>query len=367
MAILKFTSPSDRILGSRSGTVFSQNRSAFFIRSSAMPTFRRTNRRYRSESSLSVVRGRWRDVLSQPQRDAWNTLGSSTTFTNPLGDNYNPSGYNLYVRTNGLRDQFGFSPIDTAPPSAVATAFNIQLLFYDQAESLTATASQSTPNSYLVFFDISVPLRSSVYYFRGPYSFNSNFIGSGIKNSREIVPAGTFQTGDLISVRSRQMASDGSLSEPVFSLFRCEEDQMFVYQASRDSGTLSVGVPEISLRVGNVNIVPFPAATGIMSTLPIACRIRNLAIHIRILALVAGPPDITISIWKNGVFLRSWVFVTPQVAFTTYYAAESGFSDMVFAADDEYGFTISLAAVGAQTASFQNILFESYFEPGDFS
>jgi hypothetical protein len=367
MALLKYDPAATSIHGSRGGSVFFSSRSGFSSRAKPQPVRNPTNRREPRREAFSIAVVRWRDVLSPAQRSSWVALGASTVFTDAAGNPYNPIGLNLYVRTNALRIFYSLSPIDTAPPSAVATAFNIQFLFADQASDLSAVANASMPDSYLTFFDISVPLSPTIFFHNGPFAFNSNSSGVALKAGSSIIPVSTFSKGDRVSIRSRQMASDGSLSDPSFLIFPCEESLMFIYQLVHNGTTISVAQPGSYLLDGTIQLVANNPVTGIQPVHAVDCRLRHLAIHIRTRAQVGAPPELFIEFRKNGAIAFNWFLTGTTAPFSTFYLLNSDLSSPTFAPGDKWGAQIRAAVTGVQSSQFDKIMFQAYFEPGDFS
>ena len=105
------------IRGSIGGSTFSRNTYGAYIRSRAKPTNPNTSLQVQIRTFMRNVVSAWR-LLSDDQREAWNTYATSTPMQNRLGQTIYLSGFNHYCRSNVARLLAGLNRVDDAPSSA---------------------------------------------------------------------------------------------------------------------------------------------------------------------------------------------------------------------------------------------------------
>ena len=116
MGIVKFTETAPQIRGSIGGTTYSVNAAGNIARRRQKPLFPKTDIQCRRSADLGHFSEIWHLVLSDANRIAWNTLAAATTWTNKLGEEYSPTGHNLYVRSTTILAFYENGPI-TGPPA----------------------------------------------------------------------------------------------------------------------------------------------------------------------------------------------------------------------------------------------------------
>jgi len=172
MSLVKFGGGVSELLGSLGGTTFSKNKSGAFARVRKKPRFPRANLQAQREATVSTYSKTWATILSDAQRACWNSLAATLTWTNRLGDNYSPSGANIYVRSNALLMLADRVPVTAAPATydiPIAT-FTLDYLSGTgiRVTSVGALASSSF-NTVLIFW--SGPVSPSRFTFSSPWSF----------------------------------------------------------------------------------------------------------------------------------------------------------------------------------------------------
>jgi len=121
-------------------------------------------------SQLAQRAVNWRSFLTEAQRIAWNALGQATVFQNALGEDFNPSGIQLFVRTSMLRAIAGQGIIATAPVQAVIQLGTLTIV-HVVASGIEITAqvgSEVTSGDAIV--QISTSRSLGINFFKGPYS-----------------------------------------------------------------------------------------------------------------------------------------------------------------------------------------------------
>lgn len=113
--------------GKLGGHVATKNRQGSALRTKVSPIQRRSNSQQLIKSRFTNLSQDWRD-LTADQRAAWNAAAPDYIFTNIFGDNYSPTGKNLFMLVNqnillGGGTQIS-TPILPVSPDAL-TAFGI--------------------------------------------------------------------------------------------------------------------------------------------------------------------------------------------------------------------------------------------------
>ena len=116
------------IRGSIKGITGSRCRGVSVLRGKTSGVQPRTPAQTIQRSHLAGVAVEWSSLLTQIERDSWNTLAAGLTWYNRFGDPYTPTGYNVYIQVNNNRALIGDPLFTTAPANLNFTAFNIMTL-----------------------------------------------------------------------------------------------------------------------------------------------------------------------------------------------------------------------------------------------
>lgn len=169
MAIYKPGPIVSDIRGSIGGTTFGRNRAGLFARRRVSPTNPNTPLQQEIRSQFAVSTNNWRTLLTQAQRDGWNDLGTTTIFKNAIGEDYNPSGIQLYVRTSMMQQVTDQPLVTTAPPTAVYALGDwlVEYLVLTGIVVTSATGETAEPGFFSV--QISLPLSAGISFYKGPF------------------------------------------------------------------------------------------------------------------------------------------------------------------------------------------------------
>lgn len=108
--------------GSQADTTASRNRFGQYNRTRAIPVQPRTPAQLQARSYLSDCSAAWRG-LTEAQRLAWNALASTVMRRDSLGQQYSPTGHQLFVGLNATLLLSG-AAIVSAPPATFAFGAN---------------------------------------------------------------------------------------------------------------------------------------------------------------------------------------------------------------------------------------------------
>lgn len=102
--------------GSIAGTVFSRNAGGMYVRARANPTNPNTDAQQAVRDAMRTLVNIWSNVLSDSERDGWNTYAFNTPTLNKLGEPTHKTGQQMFLRGNVPRIQAGL-PTAAAPPT----------------------------------------------------------------------------------------------------------------------------------------------------------------------------------------------------------------------------------------------------------
>lgn len=355
------------LYGTLGGSTFSRSRFGSVARSGLSPSRNPTNRRGDRLQALQSSMGRWNGVLSPAQKAAWNALGAATVWTDPVGETYSPNGANLYLRTNSLRYFFGLSPVDLAPAQAKAIAFGIAYGWDAANSQLLVSASPSMHSDYRVFFDVSIPFSVSRYFHRSPYAFNDSVLGAPAKSDAPVLPSGLFAESDRISIRSRQMAPDGSLSDPAYSVFTCEALPMIVLQTQLNSFTFSNANQLEWMFDGQVQLRR--EGTGAQATFlfPVNARLRHISVKTYTSTVVSTPPNVELLYYNGSSIARTFEILGSNAAGANVWIADVDITGELVTALQGLSTRLRCLCGVGESLSVERCLAELWFEIGDFS
>jgi len=182
-----------------------------------VPTYPGSAKQVARAALLSTVIADWKTSLSTAEREIWNGLAAITSLPNKLGEQFSPSGLNLFVKSNVMLDLTGQTHVTAAPVAAIAPAPSFTLA-HTPATGIRVTSIGNWDNSAatqtLVQSSPDMPL--SVNYYKGPWT-GITYIPSVYWDT---IPALITASADLIVTsrkfyRFRAVHADGSVSAPI--------------------------------------------------------------------------------------------------------------------------------------------------------
>jgi hypothetical protein len=206
--------------GSIGGQTWSHNRSGAYVRARSIPVNPNTDRQVAVRNAVRSIAIAWETILTQNQRDAWDTYAANVSWMNPLGQVITLTGINHFIRSNTPRVVSGIARVDAAP------------VIFDIAAAegaLSATASEATQDLTLdgdpagawigepdawQFYYMGIPQNASRTFFGGPWRLLTAVPGAGPPPFPVVIAASfPFAEGQRIWVRSRVARGDGRLSQ----------------------------------------------------------------------------------------------------------------------------------------------------------
>lgn len=171
MALIQPSPLVSEIRGSVGGVTFARNPAGPFARAKVVPVNPNSPLQVERRAFFSTASTDWRDTLSQAQRDTWNVLGTTTLFKNSLGNDFNPSGIQLFIRTSALQQLAGIFVSASAPATAVVgSGTNIFAHTFGVGIEQISSLNVPVPTSTMMLY-ISAPLSQGISFFKGPFRF----------------------------------------------------------------------------------------------------------------------------------------------------------------------------------------------------
>jgi hypothetical protein len=116
MGLIKYGIAVADISGKVSGNVFARNRAGSYVRKWAKPTNTPTAKQSANRLAFGNVSKDWA-LLTPIQQEAWNTLASTVTRLNRLGEAYTPTGRQIFLESANNMRVLGLTILTDAPIS----------------------------------------------------------------------------------------------------------------------------------------------------------------------------------------------------------------------------------------------------------
>ena len=209
--------------GSVAGLTFAHCRAGMTVRSRSTPTNPDTARQRVIKHALARLSPHWGQSLTQGERDAWNLYGANVVMTNALGQAFNLTGQNHFLRANIPRIQSAIPVLETAPGVFDMGTFTLPF-FLDANEvpqrfRLGIDPTDDWANGvggYLLVY-MGRPANPGRAFFAGPYRFIRSVPGAPAPPAavQTFTPDPIISAGQLLWVLCRVIQIDGRLSMPI--------------------------------------------------------------------------------------------------------------------------------------------------------
>lgn len=213
MALIKPSPLVNDLRGSVGGVTFGRNSAGMFARAKVTPVNPDTPRQIDIRGKFAIATIAWRSTLNQTQRDAWNLLGTTTTFKNALGDDFNPSGIQLFIRSSVL-SQLVASAVPLTPPATAIVPVGEFTIAHLIATGIELTLRPDPDlNDPRIIQSISGPLSKGISFFKGPFQIG-NIINDADLGALPflIKPSAELIVNSRYFVRFRVVQADGAAS-----------------------------------------------------------------------------------------------------------------------------------------------------------
>jgi len=211
--------------GSVAGNVFSRNAGGNYVRARAKPTNPNTPAQQAVRDAMRQLVNAWTNMLTDPQREAWNTYAFNTPTLNRLGDETTKTGQQMYIRGNIARIQAGLTRSDDAPITFDLGDFTAPTTFTADASAGTISLpftntdvwANSTGNSMLVY--MGRPQNPTRNFGKGPYQLLTKIDGDNMtpptspKVATSLFP---LAAGQKVFLKINVTFGDGRFTGPSF-------------------------------------------------------------------------------------------------------------------------------------------------------
>lgn len=123
MALIKYGGGVSSMSGKQGGSVHARNRAGAYIRNWAKPTNAPTDVQTARRATFANQSAGW-SGLDPDDRAAWGAWANSLTMLNRQGDEYIPTGRQMYMSLNNNLAIIGADPIDLPPTGATPPTIN---------------------------------------------------------------------------------------------------------------------------------------------------------------------------------------------------------------------------------------------------
>ena len=206
--------------GSLGGITAARNKGGQYLRARVVPVDPGSPAQTTLRTVFSGLAIAWQTILTQDQRDAWDTYAENVTVVNRIGETVNITGLNMYMRSNTPRVQAGFVRIDDGP-----TDFNLGE-FTDVSMTIagggsTLSISFNIADAWANEDDAIMTVLGSrekaptINFFKGPYRLAGQIEGDGTTpppSPASITSDFVYTTGNKGFAQVRVSRADGRLS-----------------------------------------------------------------------------------------------------------------------------------------------------------
>ncbi|MEQ8945812.1 MAG: hypothetical protein RIC94_14815 [Phycisphaerales bacterium] len=174
MATIKFNVIAEA-RGSINGTTYARNRAGAYARNRSVPVNPGSPRQDVVRAAVGTLAARWRDTLTNGQREAWDVYALDTPRPNKVGDPINVGGLGMYVRGNVPRIQAGLSIVDNGPLLPGVPEVGLVSINTNAGGAFTVDYDDTLPwtnqNGGALLIYLSANKSPALNFFKGPYRF----------------------------------------------------------------------------------------------------------------------------------------------------------------------------------------------------
>lgn len=208
--------------GSVAGLVYSRNAGGQYVRARVLPTNPSSPAQVFVRDAMRTLVNNWTSVLTDIQREGWNTYAFNTPTLNRVGDATHKSGQQMYIRSNIARIQSGVGAVANAP-----TVFNLGE--FTPINTVTADGSADTisiafntadpwanADGGALLIYMGRPQNATRNFGKGPYQLLTAILGdSMLAPTSPVVPSSLFPltTGQKVFLRITCCQADGRYSD----------------------------------------------------------------------------------------------------------------------------------------------------------
>lgn len=210
------------VSGSIGGMTGARNKGGMYFRARSIPVNPATTYQVAVRNAMANLVVRWGDVLTQTQRDQWDTYAVNTPLVNALGDSVNRSGQQMFLRGNVVRLQQGLALADDGPPNYNLGEFTAPTFTIDTANqeidvAFTNGDDWANEDGSSMIVSVSRPQSAGTKFFKGPYRIAGKIDGDSVTpptSPASIALPFPVVATDRVYVKVVVSREDGRLSSP---------------------------------------------------------------------------------------------------------------------------------------------------------
>ena len=210
--------------GKVGGHVLTKTRSGATVRTKVTPSNPKTSFQGEVRAIFGSVSKRW-TTLSEHQRLTWINASEDFKRTNVFGDQYKPSGKNLFTAINSNLLNIGSAMLDHAPEVLETPYISILTVSVSQDLGQISLDYQSSDvaRSYFLVLEATAPLSAGKYNFSGQYRKIGVWDGGTTPDDEElyafyVAKFGVPPLGKKISFRTKAVMLLSGLASPVTTI-----------------------------------------------------------------------------------------------------------------------------------------------------
>jgi len=142
--------------GKMGGLVWSHNKGGPYIRTRTIPTNPNSSRQQAVRSFLAQMSVSW-ELLTDEQRNAWNSWAAENPLTNPIGNSYVRTGHQAYTGLNARLLDAALPVIDDPPSKGAPLALISFTVSYTDGDSVSVAYSPALSASVCLALWMSLP------------------------------------------------------------------------------------------------------------------------------------------------------------------------------------------------------------------
>ena len=186
--------------GKLGGHVFTKTRSGATMRTKVTPVNPQTSAQASARSRLGGNSQAWA-TLTEAQRESWQVRAKETSKTNVFGDQYFPSGKNLFTSLNNNLLLIGMQPLLVAPavlPMPFIVEMSVDILSGPGFINMTIEQSGSVEDCYMVY-EATNGFSKGRYNFDGTYRYIASSLASNPLSNEELGLAYKAKFGSIVA------------------------------------------------------------------------------------------------------------------------------------------------------------------------
>jgi len=206
--------------GSTGGLTASTNRGGAYFRKRVVPTNPNTTKQQVVRSAMSLLSGKWNNVLTAAQRAAWDTYALNVPLPDTLGAPRNVGGLGMYIRSNVPRINAGLAQVTDAPTVFDIGEYTPPVVGVIDASASTLSLAFTNGDAWAsevgasMLVQVSRGNNPSINFFKGPYRFAGKIDGAASPptSPQVLTVPFTVATGQRVFVEVKVTRADGRLS-----------------------------------------------------------------------------------------------------------------------------------------------------------